>query len=79
MIRIRLKRYGRKHFPSYRIVVMEQKTKRDGRAIEELGFYNSLTKETKLNIPRILNWLSYGAQPTETVRNILFRAKLVED
>jgi|TARA_B110000971_G_scaffold218454_1_gene257281 small subunit ribosomal protein S16 len=56
---------------------MEQKTKRDGRAIEELGFYNSLTKETKLNIPRIISWLNCGAQPTKTVRNILLRAKVL--
>ena len=48
MIKIRLKRYGRKQRPSYRIVAMDSRVKRDGKAIEELGFYNPLTDETHL-------------------------------
>nr|ARO91160.1 30S ribosomal protein S16 [Flintiella sanguinaria] len=77
MIKIRLKRYGRKKQPSYRLVVMNSRTRRDGRAIEELGFYNPITDTTHLNIPRIIQRLSQGAQPSETVKNILSKAKVV--
>jgi small subunit ribosomal protein S16 len=77
MIKIRLKRYGRKKLPTYRLVVMDQRTKRDGRDIEELGFYNPRTKETKLNIPKIIQRLEQGAQPTDTVKNIFIKAKIV--
>ena len=77
MIKIRLKRYGRKKLPTYRLVVMDQKTKRDGKDIEELGFYNPRTKETKLNIPKIIKRLEQGAQPTDTVKNIFIKAKII--
>ena len=71
MIKLRLKKYGRKGQISYRIVVMTSTTKRDGRAIEELGFYNPRTKEANLNVSRIKARLSQGAQPTVTVANLL--------
>jgi len=71
MIKLRLKKYGRKGQISYRIVVMTSSTKRDGRAIEELGFYNPRTKEVNVNVSRIKMRLSEGAQPTPTVRNLL--------
>jgi small subunit ribosomal protein S16 len=77
MIKLRLKKYGRKQQASYRIVVMPSTSKRDGRAIEELGFYNPQTNESNLNMERIKVRLSQGAQPTETVRNLLKRAKIV--
>jgi small subunit ribosomal protein S16 len=71
MIKLRLKKYGRKGQISYRIVVMPNTSKRDGRAIEELGFYNPRTKEVNLNLDRIKTRLSEGAQPTLTVANLL--------
>jgi small subunit ribosomal protein S16 len=71
MIKLRLKKYGRKGQISYRIVVMTSATKRDGRAIEELGFYNPRTKEVNINLPRIKIRLDQGAQPTPTVENLL--------
>jgi small subunit ribosomal protein S16 len=71
MIKLRLKKYGRKGQISYRIVVMTSATKRDGRAIEELGFYNPRTKEVNINLPRIKVRLDQGAQPTPTVENLL--------
>lgn len=77
MIKLRLKKYGRKQQASYRIVVMPSTSKRDGRAIEELGFYNPQTNESNLNMERIKIRLSQGAQPTETVRNLLKKAKIV--
>ena len=71
MIKLRLKKYGRKGQISYRVVAMTSSTKRDGRAIEELGFYNPRTKEVNLNLSRINIRLNQGAQPTPTVENLL--------
>jgi len=78
MIKLRLKKYGRKGQPCYRIVAMDSRTKRDGRSIEELGFYNPMTDETHLKSTKIKKRLTEGAQPTETVWNILRKAKLLE-
>jgi small subunit ribosomal protein S16 len=78
MIKLRLKKYGRKGQPCYRILAMNSTTKRDGRSIEELGFYNPMTDETHLKFQRIITRLREGAQPTETVRNIFARAKIFE-
>ena len=77
-IKIRLKRYGKKREVSYRIVAMESKTRRDGRPLEELGFYNPRTDETRLNVPAIVKRLKQGAQPTDTVRSILEKARVFE-
>jgi small subunit ribosomal protein S16 len=76
MIKIRLKKYGRKQQATYRLVVMPSTSKRDGRAIEELGFYNPLTNESNLNAERIKIRLSQGAQPTDTVANLLKKANI---
>jgi len=78
MIKLRLKKYGRKGQPCYRIVATDSRTKRDGLAIEELGFYNPMTDETHLKFQRIVTRLKQGAQPTETVHNILAKAKIFE-
>ena len=77
MIRLRLKKYGRKGQPCYRIVAMDSRVKRDGRSIE-LGFYNPITDETHLKFQRIIERLKQGAQPTDTVRNIFTRAKIFD-
>jgi len=78
MIKLRLKKYGRKGQPSYRIVAIDSRKKRGGRSIEELGFYNPMTGETKLKPEQIMSRLKTGAQPTETVRNIFTKAKIFE-
>ena len=78
MIKLRLKKYGRKGQPSYRIVAMDSRTKRDGASIEELGFYNPLTDETHLKFEPIIRRLKQGAQPTDTVHNIFVKAKIFE-
>jgi len=78
MLKLRLKRYGRKKKPCYRIIATDSRVKRDGRAIEELGFYNPLTDETHLKYNLIVARLKTGAQPTDTVRNILVKAKIFE-
>ena len=71
MLKIRLKRLGRKKKASYRIIVIDSKKRRDGRAIEEVGFYNPLTKETKINIESIQNRVKKGAQLTMTVKYLI--------
>jgi len=78
MVKIRLKRFGKKHEVSYRIVAIESSTRRDGRPLEELGFYNPRTDKTTLNAPAIAKWLKNGAQPTDTVRSILKKANVLE-
>lgn len=78
MIKIRLKRYGKKREVSYRIVATSSLSRRDGRPLEELGFYNPRTDETRLNVPAIVKWLKDGAQPTDTVRSLLHKAKVFE-
>jgi len=75
MLKIRLKRYGRKKQAIYRIIVIDSKKRRDGRALEEVGFYNPLTKETKLNIEKIENRINNGAQLTKTVANLIKNIK----
>ena len=78
MIKLRLKKYGRKGQPCYRIVAMDSRTKRDGASIEELGFYNPMADETHLKFERIKARLKDGAQPTETVHNIFVKAKIFD-
>lgn len=78
MIKLRLKRYGKKRETSYRIVAMNSSSRRDGRPLEELGFYNPRTDETRLDVPAITKRLQQGAQPTETVRDILRKANVLE-
>jgi len=73
MVRIRLRRVGRKKQPSYRIVVADSRSPRDGRYIEIIGFYNPRTQPATMTIKedRALYWLSTGAQPSDPVRRIL--------
>lgn len=78
MIKLRLKRYGKKREVSYRIVAMNSRDRRDGRPLEELGFYNPRTDETRLEVPAIVKRLKEGAQPTDTVRSILQKANIFE-
>jgi small subunit ribosomal protein S16 len=78
MVKLRLKRFGKKREVSYRIVAMQSTSRRDGRPLEELGFYNPRTDETRLNVPAIIERLKSGAQPTETVRHILQKAQVFE-
>lgn len=81
-VRIRLKRFGTKRRPYYRIVVMDSRSPRDGRAIEEVGFYHPIEieeKQIQVKEDRVREWLDKGAQPSDTVRkllnNINFRIK----
>lgn len=78
MLKIRLKRIGRKHDPSFRIVVTEATAPPKGKYKEAVGFYNSALKQLKLNAERIKYWLSVGAQPTDVVHNILIREGVIK-
>ena len=77
MLKLRLKRLGKKRSPFYRLVIMENTFRRDGRPIEELGYYNPMTKQYKFNTDKIKKWLSYGVKPTETVLSLLKKADIV--
>lgn len=78
MVKLRLKRYGKKQEASYRIVAINSSARRDGRPLEELGFYNPRKDEVRLNIPGIVKRLQQGAQPSDTVRSILQKANVFE-
>lgn len=76
-VRLRLKRMGRRHRPFYRVTAVDKRKKRDGRVIEELGYYDPLhadeSKQVVLRVQRIEYWLSVGAQPSDTVRGLMKR------
>ena len=82
VVRIRMQRLGRRHRPFYRINAIDQRTRRDGRFIENLGWYDPIAKDParqlKLNAERIKYWLSVGAQPSETMRDILVKNDLMD-
>lgn len=79
MVRIRLARHGSKQNPFYHITVADQRRSRDGRFIEQLGFFNPVAKgsaeEYRIDIDRVDYWLSKGAQPSEMVKKLVTRAK----
>ncbi|MBQ7645681.1 MAG: 30S ribosomal protein S16 [Clostridia bacterium] len=72
-VKIRLRRMGAKKSPFYRIVVADSRYPRDGRFIEEIGYYNPVTEpaDIKVDVDKAKKWISNGAQPTDTVRAIL--------
>lgn len=78
-VKIRMRRMGSKRKPFYRIVVTDSRMPRDGRFIEEVGYYNPLTNpdEVKLEEDKIFEWLEKGAQPSDTVRSLLSKAGLM--
>ncbi|KRN75020.1 rpsP protein [Weissella kandleri] len=79
-VKIRLKRMGSKKRPFYRVVIADSRSPRDGRFIENVGTYNPLVEpaEVKLNEESIMNWLNNGAQPSDTVKNLLSDAGIMK-
>ena len=77
-VKIRLRRTGAKKAPSYRVVVADSRYPRDGRFIEEIGYYNPLTEPStiKIDLEKAKNWIANGAQPTDTVKVLLKTAGL---
>ncbi len=80
MVRIRLRRTGQKGQPSYRLVIADKESPRDGRFLEIVGFYNPRTDPATLNIKedRVYEWMSKGAQPTESVAQLFKTVGTVE-
>lgn len=77
MLKLRLKRIGRKRSPSYRLVIMENTSRRDGRPIAEVGYYDPISKKYKFDIINLKKWLNYGVKPTETVLSLLKKANIL--
>ncbi len=78
-VKIRLKRFGSKRRPYYRIVVMDSRAPRDGRTLEEVGLYHPIEAEDKqvvLKEDRIKEWIGKGAQPTATVKKLLNKREI---
>ena len=82
MVKIRLKRMGRRHAPFYRVSVMDSRSPRDGKVIEEVGYYNPIekdeAKQLRLKEDRIRHWLEQGAVASDTVANMLKKAGIVQ-
>ena len=78
-VKIRLKRIGMKKKPFYRVVVADERCPRDGRFIEEIGYYNPMTHpaELKINAEKATEWLKKGAQPTDTARILLKKTGVI--
>ncbi len=78
-VRIRMKKMGRKHRPFFRICVMDSRVARDGKAIEEVGFYDPMVHDkasrVKINLERVDYWLSVGAQPSEKVNALIRKVR----
>src|ERR1700726_4099321 len=79
-VKIRLKRMGMKKTPSYRVVVADSRSPRDGRIIENIGWYNPLVEPSAIHIDeeKALGWLKNGAQPTDSVTSLLKRAGILD-
>ncbi len=79
-VKIRLKRVGKKKAPSYRVVVADSRSPRDGRIIENIGWYNPRVEPSEIHIDeqKAIGWLKNGAQPTESVASLLKRSGIAE-
>ncbi len=80
MVKIRLKRMGMKKNPFYRVVVADERAPRDGRFIDEIGYYDPMKKPSliKIDKEKALDWMQKGAQPTESARSLLKRSGVLE-
>jgi small subunit ribosomal protein S16 len=81
MVKLRLTRMGKKKKPFYRIVAADSRVQRDGRCIEQLGYYDPMKDpfDLRVNLERVDYWLGVGAQPTETVKRLIDRARTTGD
>nr|QWL16304.1 ribosomal protein S16 [Plantago elongata]QWL16586.1 ribosomal protein S16 [Plantago tenuiflora] len=79
MVKLRLKRCGRKQRAVYRIVAIDVRSRREGKDLRTLGFYDPIKNQTYLNVPAILYFLEIGAQPTVTVHNLLKKAEVFKE
>ena len=81
MVKLRLRRFGNRNRPVYRVVVADQRSPRDGKIIEEIGTYNPLKKDNnfRLDLARVDYWLGVGAQPSDTVASFIKKARKAGD
>nr|YP_010210643.1 ribosomal protein S16 [Paraboea clavisepala]UBD08527.1 ribosomal protein S16 [Paraboea clavisepala] len=79
MVKLRLKRCGRKQRAVYRIVAIDVRSRRDGKDLRKVGFYDPMNNQTYFNVPAILYFLERGAQPTGTVQNLLKKAEVFKE
>nr|YP_010462483.1 ribosomal protein S16 [Primulina hezhouensis]UUJ36342.1 ribosomal protein S16 [Primulina hezhouensis] len=79
MVKLRLKRCGRKQRAVYRIVAIDVRSRRKGKDLRKVGFYDPMKNQTYLNVPAILYFLERGAQPTGTVQNLLKKAEVFKE
>lgn len=77
MLKLRLKRLGRKRLPSYRLVIIENTARRDGRPVEEVGYYDPISKKYNFDSIKIKKWLQNGVKPTKTVTSLLEKADII--
>ena len=80
-VKIRLKRMGMKKMPFYRVVVADERAPRDGRFIEEIGYYDPMTEPAatiKIDADKAKQWIKNGAQPTDTARTLLKKSGIIE-
>ncbi|MBM4108923.1 MAG: 30S ribosomal protein S16 [Phycisphaerae bacterium] len=82
MVRIRMQRFGRRNRPFYRIAAIDQRAQREGLVLEQLGWFDPLAKDPakqiELNEERVKHWIGVGAQPSETMRDMLAKRQLVD-
>ncbi|MBR2346199.1 MAG: 30S ribosomal protein S16 [Clostridia bacterium] len=77
-VKIRLRRMGAKKAPTYRVIVADSRSPRDGRFIEEIGYFNPRSDELKIDGDKAKTWLKNGAQPTDTVRALLKKSSIID-
>ena len=77
-VKMRLRRMGAKKAPTYRVIVADSRSPRDGRFIEEIGYFNPRTDEVKIDADKAKVWIKNGAQPTDTVRALLKKSNIVD-
>ena len=77
-VKMRLRRMGAKKAPTYRVIVADSRSPRDGRFIEEIGFFDPRSDELKIDAEKAKTWLANGAQPTDTVKALLKKSNIVD-
>ena len=78
MLKFKLMRFGKKREPHYRIVVTEARSKRQGMYVDQVGYYNPITKDLKIDEPKVKDWFAKGAQPTDTVNDLFAKQSLTK-
>ena len=77
-VKMRLRRRGAKKAPTYRVIIADSRSPRDGRFIEEIGHFNPRSDELKIDAEKAKKWLANGAQPTDTVKALLKKSNIVD-